>query len=69
MKLTTTAFVDGGVIPSEFAFCGIDPVAHVKLSGNLNPDFAWSGLPAGTKASFFSSPAEPSGKKMSAGER
>ena len=50
MKLTTTAFVDGGVIPSEFAFCGIDPVAHVKLSGNLNPDFAWSGLPAGTKS-------------------
>jgi len=50
MNLTTTAFADGGVIPSDFAFCAIDPVAHVKLSGNLNPDFAWSGLPAGTKS-------------------
>ena len=50
MKLSTTAFADGGVIPAEFAFGAIDPVAHVKLSGNRNPDFAWSGLPAGTKS-------------------
>ncbi len=50
MKLTTSAFADGGSIPDEFAFCTIDPVAHVRLSGNRNPDFAWSGLPAGTKS-------------------
>ena len=50
MKLTTTAFAEGALIPAEFAFGTIDPVAHVKLSGNRNPDFAWTGLPAGTKS-------------------
>ena len=50
MKLSTTAFADGGVIPIEFAFGAIDPVAHLKLSRNRNPDFAWSELPAGTKS-------------------
>jgi Raf kinase inhibitor-like YbhB/YbcL family protein len=50
MKLSTTAFGDGGVIPAEFAFGAIDPKVHVALSGNRNPDFAWSGLPAGTKS-------------------
>jgi Raf kinase inhibitor-like YbhB/YbcL family protein len=50
MKLTTTAFGEGGLIPAEFAFCAIDPVANVRLSGNRNPDFTWSGLPAGTKS-------------------
>ena len=50
MKLATTAFADGGVIPAEFAFCAIDPAAHVKLSANRNPDFAWSALPDGTKS-------------------
>ena len=50
MKLATTAFADGGVIPAEFAFGAIDPVAHVKLSNNRNPELSWSGLPAGTKS-------------------
>ena len=50
MKLTTTAFRDGGVIPAEFAFGRPDPKAHVALSANRNPDFAWSGAPAGTKS-------------------
>ena len=50
MNFVTTAFVDGGVIPAEFAFCAIDTVAHVKLSRNRNPDFAWTGLPGGTKS-------------------
>jgi Raf kinase inhibitor-like YbhB/YbcL family protein len=50
MKLTTTAFSDGGVIPAEFAFGAIDPAAHVKLSGNRNPDFKWSELPAETQS-------------------
>jgi hypothetical protein len=38
------------VIPAELAFGAIDAVAHVKLSGNRNPDLTWSGLPAGTKS-------------------
>ena len=50
MKLTTTAFRDGGVIPAEFAFGRPDPKTHVALSANRNPDFAWSGAPAGTKS-------------------
>ena len=50
MQLKTTAFVDGGPIPAEFAFCVIDPAAHVKLSGNVNPDFSWSDLPGGTQS-------------------
>ena len=50
MKLSTTAFPDNGVIPAELAFGAIDAVAHVKLSGNRNPDLTWSGLPAGTKS-------------------
>ena len=50
MELTTTAFPDRGVIPPEFAFCAMDPVTHVKLSANRNPDFAWRGLPAGTRS-------------------
>jgi hypothetical protein len=50
MKLSTTAFADGRVIPPEFAFGRIDPATHVALSQNLNPDFAWSGAPAGTRS-------------------
>lgn len=50
MKLTSSAFADGGRIPEELAFCAIDPGTHVKLSGNMNPDLRWSDLPAGTKS-------------------
>jgi hypothetical protein len=50
MVLSTSAFPNNGVIPAEFAFCAMDPVAHVKLSANRNPDFTWTGLPAGTKS-------------------
>ena len=50
MKLTTTGFADDAPIPAEFAFGAIDPATHVKLSGNRNPDFAWTGLPAGTQS-------------------
>ncbi len=50
MQLTTTAFAAGGPIPPEFAFGAIDPVNHVRLSGNRNPDFAWAGVPAGTRS-------------------
>ena len=50
MELTTTAFADSGIIPAEFAFCAVDPVNHVTLSANRNPDFAWRGVPAGAKS-------------------
>ena len=50
MIFTTTAFADMAPIPGEFAFAVIDPAAHVKLSANRNPDFAWSELPAGTRS-------------------
>jgi Raf kinase inhibitor-like YbhB/YbcL family protein len=50
MELTTTAFADNGIIPSEFAFCAIDAATHVTLSANRNPDLAWRGLPAGTRS-------------------
>ena len=50
MHLTTTAFADMAPIPGEFAFAVIDPVAHVKLSANRNPDFAWRDVPPGTRS-------------------
>jgi len=50
MKLTSTAFSDGGPIPGALAFCVFDPATHVKLSENLNPDLRWSDLPQGTKS-------------------
>jgi Raf kinase inhibitor-like YbhB/YbcL family protein len=50
MQLRTTAFADNGVIPGECAFAVIDPAAHVRLSSNRNPDFAWSGVPAGAQS-------------------
>ena len=50
MEVSTSAFEDNGVIPAEFAFGAIDTAAHVKLSGNRNPDLRWSGLPPGTRS-------------------
>lgn len=50
MKLMSSSFSDGQLIPGEFAFCVADPVQHVTLSANRNPDLEWSGLPAGTRS-------------------
>lgn len=47
MKLASSSFADGGVIPAEFAFCAQDHATHVTLSKNRNPQLAWSGAPAG----------------------
>src|SRR4029434_10185812 len=49
-SLATTAVTADAALPAEFAFGAIDPKTHVKLSSNRNPDFAWSGLPAGTRS-------------------
>jgi len=50
VKLTTTAFAGDGPIPPEFAFGAMDPAQHVRLSTNRNPDFAWTGVPRGTRS-------------------
>jgi len=50
MKVTSTSFVDGGVIPAEYAFCAPDARTHATLSKNRNPQLAWSDAPHGTKS-------------------
>ena len=50
MKLTTTAFSELEAIPPEYAFGKIDARTRVSLSENLNPDFAWSDVPVGTRS-------------------
>ena len=59
MKLTSTAFADGAPIPAAFAFCAPDPATRVALSTNLNPDFAWSDLPPGTRSLALVTLASP----------
>jgi Raf kinase inhibitor-like YbhB/YbcL family protein len=50
MQLTSKSFSDGAPIPGEFAFAVIDPVNHISLSTNRNPQLEWSGVPEGTKS-------------------
>jgi len=50
MKITSACFGDNQPIPVECAFCAPDSKTHVTLSQNLNPDIAWSALPAGTRS-------------------
>lgn len=50
MKLSSSSFADGAVIPAEFAFCAPDPKSHATLSANRNPNLTWSELPKGTKS-------------------
>jgi len=50
MRLASTSFVDGGVIPAEYAFCAPDPATHATLSKNRSPHLAWSDVPAGTRS-------------------
>ena len=42
MQLTSESFSNGSPIPSEFAFAVIDPVNHIAVSTNRNPQLAWS---------------------------
>ena len=62
MRLTSTAFADGGRIPGDVAFCVPDPATHVKLAENMNPDLRWSDVPEGTKslALIYHDPDVPS---------
>lgn len=50
MKLWSDSFREGGCIPGDNAFAVIDPVHHVRLSGNRNPHLGWSEVPSGTES-------------------
>lgn len=50
MKLSSSSFGDKQRIPGAFAFAVPHATEHVALSSNRNPQFAWSGAPAGTKS-------------------
>ncbi len=50
MKLDSSSFSDGGVIPADYAFCAPDPKTHATLSKNRSPHLAWSEVPVGTQS-------------------
>jgi hypothetical protein len=50
MKLTSTSFNDGDLIPDEFVFCTPDPEHHVCLGKNLNPHLQWTDAPQATRS-------------------
>jgi Raf kinase inhibitor-like YbhB/YbcL family protein len=50
MKLTSDSFKDGAAIPGEYAFAVIAEKGHVALSGNRNPQLAWTDVPKGTES-------------------
>lgn len=50
MKLTSTSWADGGLIPPRHAAGKPDPATTVTFSDNVSPQFAWTGVPPGTKS-------------------
>jgi Raf kinase inhibitor-like YbhB/YbcL family protein len=50
VKLTSSSFDDGGVIPAEYAFCAPDAKTHATLSKNQNPQLAWLDVPMATRS-------------------
>ena len=50
MKLSSSSFNEGERIPGEFAFGVSDPVQHVRLGKNLNPELNWQDIPEGTQS-------------------
>lgn len=50
MKLTSDSFKDGATIPGEYAFAVIAEKGHVALSGNRNPQLAWTDVLKGTES-------------------
>jgi Raf kinase inhibitor-like YbhB/YbcL family protein len=50
MKLTSQSFIEGSMIPGEFAFAVPHPTEHIALSANRNPHLAWSDAPVGTQS-------------------
>jgi Raf kinase inhibitor-like YbhB/YbcL family protein len=50
MKLTSSSFQPGQAIPEKFAFGAPDPILHIRLTDNHNPQLQWSGAPAATRS-------------------
>ena len=50
MKLRSDSWSDGEPIPERYAAGRIEPKGGVAFSANVNPHFAWSDLPAGTRS-------------------
>lgn len=50
MILLSESFTDMTAVPGRCAFGVADPVNHVRLSDNRNPQLGWSELPQGTKS-------------------
>jgi Raf kinase inhibitor-like YbhB/YbcL family protein len=50
MKLTSASFLPEQPIPEEFAFGAPDPVLHVRLATNHNPQLKWTAAPAETRS-------------------
>ncbi|MCB9834195.1 MAG: YbhB/YbcL family Raf kinase inhibitor-like protein, partial [Planctomycetes bacterium] len=50
MRLTSTSFLDGAMIPTRYAFARAATTGHVELSDNVNPQLLWSDVPAGTRS-------------------
>ena len=50
MKLTSASFLHDQPIPAQFAFGVPDPVLHIALAPNHNPQLKWSGAPSDTRS-------------------
>jgi len=50
MQLSTSSFIDGGVIPARYAFARANPDSHFVLSDNVNPSLDWADVPDATKS-------------------
>jgi Raf kinase inhibitor-like YbhB/YbcL family protein len=50
MKLLSSSWINGAPMPSRHAAGKLDANGQPTFADNLNPQFAWSGVPAGTKA-------------------
>ncbi len=50
MQLTSSSFIDQGMIPGEFAFAVTATENHIQLSSNRNPDLSWLNAPSQTQS-------------------
>jgi len=50
MKLTSSSFQHDQAIPEKFAFGAPDPVLHIRLTDNHNPQLQWADAPAQTRS-------------------
>jgi Raf kinase inhibitor-like YbhB/YbcL family protein len=50
MKLASLSFSDHEAMPERYAFGRIDPISHIGLADNFNPQFSWDDVPDGTQS-------------------